>query len=232
MNTLPPPAFRLLRLSPHLTVRLPARRCVVVLAPHPDDETLGCGLLVARLVRSGVAVTVVALSDGDASHPGSRLWPPARLAKLRRGEMRRALARLGAGRAAVHFMGWPDGQVAGAARQARLAALCHAAGAGLILATSPVDHHADHRACFAVATAVAKALRLPLVSYAVWSRLAGLPRDHCRDPQVAAKNWAAAAHRSQLSDYIVDSSEAFRLSPQDLRRFVYEPERYSLATKR
>jgi LmbE family N-acetylglucosaminyl deacetylase len=127
-------------------------------------------------------------------------------------------------------MGWPDGHVAGAARQARLAALCHAGGAGLILATSPADHHADHRACFATASAVARRLRVPLVTYAVWSRLADPSRRRCRNSQVAAKNWAASAHRSQLSDYIPDSAEAFRLTTQDLQRFVHEPERYSRAT--
>ncbi len=230
MNTRPPPAFRLLRLSPQLTVRLPARRAVVVMAPHPDDETLGCGLLIARLVRSGVPVIVVALSDGDASHPGSARWPPPRLAKLRRGEMRRALARLGAGRDAVRFMGWPDGAVAGAARQARLAALCNAGSAGLILASSPADHHADHRACFAAASAVARRLRVPLASYAVWSRLAERNVQRCRDPHAAAKAWATAAHRSQISNYILDSPQGFQISRQDLQRFVYEPERYSRAT--
>ncbi|KAB7645580.1 PIG-L deacetylase family protein [Polymorphobacter fuscus] len=226
MNTCPVPAFRRLLLSRRFAVRLAAGASVVILAPHPDDETLGCGLLIARLVRAGVPVTVVALSDGDASHPGSRRWPPADLARLRRSELRRALHRLGAGAARLRFMGWPDGAVAASARPARLAAVCHAARAGLVLATSPDDHHPDHKACFAVGAAVARRLAMPLVTYAVWSRLAdpGQARDF--DRHRGAKTWAMAAHRSQVSDYIADAPDGFRLSSRALRQFIRQPERY------
>ncbi len=229
MNTRPRSSFRHLRLSPRLTLAVPKGRRVVVLAPHPDDETLGCGLLIARLVRTGVPVAVVALTDGDASHPGSLRWPPQALAQTRRRELRRALQRLGAGRAAVRFMGWPDGALDRALGARRLAAACRVAGAGAILAASGEDHHPDHRAGFAAAGVAARWLGIPLVGYAVWSRLGTAPLRRVRDPATAAKRWAVAAHRSQVSDYIGDAPAGFRLAGDTIRRFVGEAERFAPA---
>ncbi len=44
---------------------------IVVLAPHPDDESLGCGALLAAAF-AGKGARVVCLTDGSGSHPGSR----------------------------------------------------------------------------------------------------------------------------------------------------------------
>lgn len=227
MNTSPALPFRRLVIDARTSVHLPQGRAVVVLVPHPDDEVLGCGLLIARLVRAGIRVVMIALTDGDASHPGSRRWPPAVLARVRRAELRRALHRLGAARASLRFMGWHDGKLAAEARQFQVAALCHAMGAGVILAASPDDHHLDHKACFALGAGVASRLRLPLVSYAVWSRLADQPGRSTGDRHRAAKNWAIAAHRSQVSDYVADAPDGFRLSDAALRQFIGQAERYS-----
>ncbi len=42
---------------------------ILLLAPHPDDETLGAGVLVASLRRGGVEVKVVAVTDGENAYP-------------------------------------------------------------------------------------------------------------------------------------------------------------------
>ena len=230
MNTLPVLPFRRLKLSDKITVRLARQQAVMVLVPHPDDETLGCGLLIARLMRAGVRVVIVALTDGDASHPGSRRWPPAALAKLRRAELRRALDRLGAGRCLVRFMGCHDGRLAEEGRKLPIAALCHSLNVGLILASSHRDHHPDHQACFSIGSAVARRLGVPLVSYAVWSRLDDTRHRLECDPGKSAKAWAAAAHRSQVSDFINDAPDGFRLSTHALRQFLGGPERYVKTT--
>ncbi|HEX2943304.1 MAG TPA: PIG-L family deacetylase, partial [Rhodopila sp.] len=44
----------------------------LILAPHPDDESLGCGGLIATAVAAGRAPLVVILTDGAGSHPNSR----------------------------------------------------------------------------------------------------------------------------------------------------------------
>ena len=65
-------------------------RPFVVVAPHPDDESLACGGLIADACRQGLRGTVVIVSDGVGSHPNSRAYPPDRLKSLREGEARRA----------------------------------------------------------------------------------------------------------------------------------------------
>ena len=62
-----------------ITAATTTRSCLV-LAPHPDDETLGAGGLLARLARDGVRCDVIVLTDGEGSHPDSPTHTPARLA--------------------------------------------------------------------------------------------------------------------------------------------------------
>lgn len=209
-------AFR--TVAPRTVLRLAKARRLVVIAPHPDDETLGCGSLIARAARTGVRVGLIALTDGDASHPGSRRWPPAVLGRLRRGEQRRAMARLGSGRAPIVRLGWGDGRVAAAGDLRRLCSRLVALRAGVVLVTSDADHHPDHQAAARLARAAAHRLGLPLLLYAVWSRV-GTPR---REPDRyrAAKRWAVAAHRSQVGGFIADDPAGFRLSPASLTSLI------------
>lgn len=83
----------------------------LVLAPHQDDEILGCGGLLAakRLVASPVHVAF--LTDGSASHRNHPTITPAALAKLRAAEAHAALRKLGVERPAIHFLGAPDGRL-------------------------------------------------------------------------------------------------------------------------
>ncbi|WP_327176435.1 PIG-L family deacetylase [Streptomyces sp. NBC_01335] len=69
---------------------------VVVVAAHPDDEVLGVGGTLARLTAAGAEVHVVTVTDGEASHPGSRRVPPDVLARLRADELGAALDDRGA----------------------------------------------------------------------------------------------------------------------------------------
>ena len=69
--------------------------CALVLAPHPDDESLGCGGLIAAACAGGQPPIVVVLTDGAGSHPNSRAYPPDRLRTTREAETLAALACLG-----------------------------------------------------------------------------------------------------------------------------------------
>ena len=92
----------------------------VVLAPHPDDESLGVGGTIAQLIGLGLPVGVIFLTDGEASHPGSESHPPSALGTLRRSEARGACRALGVTDDAVAFLGLPDGAVpAGRGRRFR-----------------------------------------------------------------------------------------------------------------
>lgn len=81
---------------------------VVVLAAHPDDETLGAAGLVHRLATVGARITYVIASDGESSHPASPSTTSSALARLRREEVVAAVHRVAPG-AAVHLLGLPDG---------------------------------------------------------------------------------------------------------------------------
>ena len=60
---------------------VPRNARAVVVAPHPDDEVLSVGGLLAQLADIGARIEVIAVTDGTASHDGSTEWPAERLAK-------------------------------------------------------------------------------------------------------------------------------------------------------
>jgi LmbE family N-acetylglucosaminyl deacetylase len=181
---------------------------VLVVAPHPDDEVLGCGGALALLAAAGRPVVLVAVTDGEASHPDSARWTPVELAALRRHERRSGLARLGLAAAEVVCLGLPDGAVA--ARQAeltdRLSALLRPADT--VLATWRFDGHPDHEATGRAAAAACARHRHPLIEIPVWMWHWAAPGD-ARVPwprlrqlaltadALARKRAAIAEHRSQ-----------------------------------
>lgn len=85
-------------------------RPTLVVAPHPDDETLGCGGTIARIRAAGAPVIAVACTDGSRSHP--RLMPPAELRERRAAEFLAACQRLGVEPPCVHLLGHADGSLA------------------------------------------------------------------------------------------------------------------------
>lgn len=102
-------------------LRPPAAGPVLVVAPHPDDETIAAGGLIADLTRHGVPVQIVFVTDGDGwawavtSALGRGRPRPAdyrRLGELRRAEAIRAAGALGVPEAAIEFLGFPDGGLA------------------------------------------------------------------------------------------------------------------------
>ncbi|MFC5061728.1 PIG-L deacetylase family protein [Actinomycetospora atypica] len=137
---------------------------VVVLAPHPDDEVLGAGATLAAWAAAGTEVVVVAVTDGEGSHPGSPTLVPADLVRLRDAERRRALERLGLGGSRLVRAGLPDGHVA--AHRDELADLLHGEllPGDTVLAPLSGDGHPDHDAV----ADVAGATTLPVWRYAVW----------------------------------------------------------------
>jgi LmbE family N-acetylglucosaminyl deacetylase len=144
------------------------RRSCMVVAPHPDDETLGCGATVARKTRAGTDVLVVVVSDGSRSHT-SEVIGPVELAAIRRQEAIEAARRLGA---RVEFLDLPDGELSGhepAIGRLLLDLLRRERPQQVLsphIAEPPADHHIVARA---VRSAV-RALGAPteLLEYPVW----------------------------------------------------------------
>lgn len=91
-------------------------RPAVVVAPHQDDETLGCGGLIAMKRQMGVPVTVIFLTDGANSHTDRTDIPPIspdELVSTRQCEAVAALEILGVPRSDIHFLDASDGQLDG-----------------------------------------------------------------------------------------------------------------------
>lgn len=126
-------------LVPYTALRsLPARR-LLVLAPHPDDEVLGCGGLIASSLADGAQVQVVIVSDGGKGGD----------ADVRERESQAAAVVLADGRPGlgVHFWRLPDRAVVDEpALVSRLQHLVHSTAPDLVLVPSPFEIHPDHRA--------------------------------------------------------------------------------------
>lgn len=155
---------------PHL-VNLPSWQLgpvpdrTVVLAPHPDDEVLGVGGLMSLLQAAGSRIEVVAVTDGEASHPGGSLSTAA-LADVRRAETDRALAALGLPATVTHLE-LPDGGADGL-EEPVLTALSLSPG-DLLVAPWEGDGHPDHEAVGRAAQRAAARDGARLLRYPIWA---------------------------------------------------------------
>lgn len=124
-----------------------------MLAPHADDETLGCGALIARKRADGVVVVVVIVTDGTRSDRLGR--SAATIAAVRREEALNACGTLGVDPADVHFLGLPDGLLDEYRPTLvdRLDALAATVKPEEVLVCSALDQHPDHVALWKACTA-------------------------------------------------------------------------------
>jgi LmbE family N-acetylglucosaminyl deacetylase/SAM-dependent methyltransferase len=189
-------------------VELPTEALIVV-AAHPDDETLGAAGLMADASSRGVPVHVVVVTDGEASHPFSPTTTPTELAHRRRDELTAALARLSIS-ADPLFLGIPDGateehRAVIGSRVARMLDDNATAGA-LVLAPWAKDGHRDHRVVGEVVEALCGVRAIRFAAYPIWlwhwGDAGDVPWPHLRrfdldGPTRAAKAAALAEHGSQ-----------------------------------
>lgn len=177
---------------------------LVVVAAHPDDESLGAGGLLSAATRLGLAVTVVIATLGERSHPRSTTHSPDALKTARRAEVFAALEAV-APTASVRILGLPDGHLA-----AHLPALTEAirravtSPSTLLVAPWRGDGHPDHQAAGDAATAAlagATLLQYPIWWWH-WGGPDGVPAELVRlDLDAAdtdAKRRAVLSHRSQI----------------------------------
>lgn len=173
--------------------------CLLVLAPHPDDEVIGCGGLVALHLREGRAVHIVVATDGAQAGDGAQ----------REAESRTALALLGD--ATIEFLRFPDRNLENASDlDGRLAAILHQRRPDLIAVPSPLEIHPDHMAlsrafCELIARDPSLFAHLAIARVAFYEVSAPLRPNALVDitPVAADKYAAIEAHTSQtaIRDY-------------------------------
>jgi LmbE family N-acetylglucosaminyl deacetylase len=229
----------LLAASPQATIEeLCGGGDVVVLAPHPDDETLGCGLAIAAASEAGHRVQVVFVTDGRLSHPNSRRWTGQTLADLRRDESIRAVATLSGGKAMEPiFLDYKDteapvGEAEVHDAQRRIVARLDFRFSA-IWTTWSGDPHVDHRRTAVLAEAVFNACsNLKLWHYPIWGRftsddMASLPEQAVTfaDPRFMDRKQAAlAAYASQMTRLIDDDPDGFVMDQTHQTHFLQHPE--------
>lgn len=149
----------------------PRCRRVVVVSPHPDDESLGAGGLVATAASAGCQVVIIFVTDGEAADPDRR-----DLAAIRRLESVAATRCLDpSGSIKVVRLGLADGAVRDAAQllESRLEGVLEPGD--LVIAPIPDDGHPDHTATSTAASAAAAHVGADVLWFPVWAW-------HCHDP--------------------------------------------------
>lgn len=200
-----------LHLLPRTQLRdlVPHGARTVVVSPHPDDEILATGGLLAMLGRDKAKVCVVAVTDGGASHPGSARWPEPLLAAQRRTESLQGLALLGLAPQTREALEVPDGQVRAHMRNIVCWLRRFLRPDDVVLSTWVLDGHPDHEAS-AQATAMACAgvgarhIQVPVWMWhwagpsdarVPWERMVRLPLS---GDAISRKKQALSAHSTQL----------------------------------
>jgi len=220
-------------LAPGLPVFSGQTRLLVV-APHPDDETIATGLLIQQVKEAGGEVQILLLTAGD-NNPWPQRWLERRVrirdadrqrwGRRRSAEMLQALQQLGLPASALESMGWPDMGLTDCVLQScdkAVSALAAAIGRfqpNLVVLPSLDDRHPDHGAAHVL-------VRLALAGQAHPPQLlAYLVHGHAQDAgfidiggsleQTVNKQVALAEHGSQMA-----------LSGRRMRALAGRPERY------
>lgn len=212
----------------------------LVVAPHPDDETLGCGGVMALLRTLGYPVHVLVMSDGTLSHPRSLKYPAPRLRALREAETLEALSTLGIGETEVTFLRLADGAIPSSESPGipEVVARCRRCLEKLMPETIFLpwrdDPHPDHRATWKLIStlAIVDLDNSPrIIEYPIWDWDPEQQGDFTNSKQVVAwrldiqavletKLKAIAAYRSQTTNLIDDDPEGFQLTPEMLANFA------------
>ncbi|HEY6940616.1 PIG-L family deacetylase [Dokdonella sp.] len=199
------------------TLPLSVQDRLLVVAPHPDDETLAAGELVQAALAAGATVRVLYATDGD-NNPWPQRWiekrwrldgtARERWAQRRRQEAAVALAALASDRAIdVRRLGWPDQGLTDAlmredASVAALRAELDAFGPTHVVMPSLHDRHPDHSALHVMLelALLRRARPCQRLTYLIHAHGEGggiaLPPDPARQ---ARKRAAMEAYVSQLS---------------------------------
>jgi len=177
---------------------MPHSRTLAVVAPHPDDATLGAGGLIQTCAELGYEITIILVTDGDAR--------PA-IGQRRCGELRSALMRLAPDGARVTRLCFTYDKIApfqGELLEALVKTVPHDC---TLVAPYENDGHSDHIATSHASQMAALALGVPCVRYPIWAWYGSTPqelRTHplrrvtLAEPARLAKQQALACHESQI----------------------------------
>jgi LmbE family N-acetylglucosaminyl deacetylase len=170
-------------------LELPKHAKILLIAPHPDDETLGCGGTLALLRQHDCQIKVVIVADGKQGDPQGYLPPETDIVTHRQQESRTAMRLLGI--EDVTFLGHPDGNVQHSSELFKqLLDILHGESADWLFIPSVLDYHRDHVA-------------ISLVAVEAWQQ------HGCRERLFLYETWAPVP-----ATWVVDISSVFALKQQ------------------
>lgn len=171
----------------NVDVLVPVNSRAVIIAPHPDDEILGCGGLMRQLAQLDRQLQLISITDGSASHPGSQAWPTERLSVIRPQESAEALRRLDI---PLHSLQWIRGgfkDSAVAAQEDELVAFLERClrPTDVVFATWSMDGHTDHEAVGRASARAAAVVGAQFHEVPIWAW-------HWADPEDDRLPWERA----------------------------------------
>lgn len=202
-------------------------RRLVVVAPHPDDETLGLGATTTQLAALGADVQVVSVSDGGAAQPGVTASDRLRMETIRRYELGRAAGILNVPNPIS--LGLPDGELVD--HEETLAdTLTEILGVDgpptWCAATWRGDGHPDHEAVGRAAAAACDRTGATLLEYPVlmwhWAHLADPAVPWGRAYSAPSPSWAMGRKRRAAQCYRSQLEPVDGESPPILPGFVLQ----------
>ena len=213
----------------------PTWRGALICAAHPDDDVLGVGGLMTALAEAGIGLRLLAATDGEGSHPGSRRVSPPQLARARIAETADALDALGIRPVAATRLGLPDSGLQGHVAVLESAVTTCAAEVDVIVAPWAHDAHPDHEVLGRAALAAGAALGVPVLAFPVWTWQWAEPGDprvpwnravrvSVADQQRAAKRVAIDCFGTQVRPLGPDPEDSAVLEPEMLAHFDRELE--------
>jgi len=219
-----------------MALSLHARTRLLVVAPHPDDESIATGELIQLVRQFGGEVQILLLTNGD-NNPWPQRWIERRLrigpderrrwGERRRAEVERALGQLGVQPSALRTVGWPDMGITGRLRDELAPSLSavtdtlEAFQPNLVAYPALGDHHPDHSAAHV----------LTRLALARWQ--GGTPEQltylvHGREDVVTGRvklDSSVSLHANKLAALACHTSQ-MALSGKRMRRLADRPERY------
>lgn len=207
----------------------------LIVAPHADDESLGCGGIISLARKYGQTVYILLLSDGTLSHPNSKKFPAEKLRETRENELVEAAKLMGVPAENLVFCRYKDRSVPSKNTEGFEDAVTNMSKIMSILKPQSIfvpwrrDPHPDHRAAFDLINE-AETENAKIYEFPIWLQELGNSEDAPTTDEVMPfrvniesvldkKMKAIAAHHSQTTDMIKDDAEGFRLSEEMISTF-------------
>jgi LmbE family N-acetylglucosaminyl deacetylase len=145
--------------------------CLLVIAPHPDDETLGCAGLIHNYVRADHPVKIVIVTDGAAAQLPDA---PSKegIAATRRKESLHAASILGVSQEHVLFLSYSDGNTETCIDQIKqdIESQLWLYQPALVVSPHSIDAHSDHRTVSSIVLDLKQSGKItcPVWEYPMW----------------------------------------------------------------